>query len=109
MSVMSRTTVVLLPRSVTSARHGLDCEHGVCCVGLEEVVGVGLSVRDVEVRVPVVGGPQAAASRAVTASNRNQPADLVFIQCKTQRRAICYEWLAVARQRVAVGDAIATA
>ena len=85
MSVRSRTTIRLLPRRVTSAMQGLEgALQGLCAGGRVVVVGVGFVtlgvVRVPEVVVPLVGEPQAPANSAATASTRNHPAVLVFMQ-----------------------------
>src|SRR5438034_2859089 len=81
MSVMSRTTTLLLPRKVTSARQRLSGVHGARCpLGVDKGV-----VRGAEATPPVgvvETGPQPATSSAATATIRIQRRALVVIQRK---------------------------
>src|SRR5207247_10619342 len=81
MSVMSRTTTLLLPRNVTSARQRLEAVHIAGCV-----LGVKVGMRrGAEAAFPVgvaATGPQPAARSAVTATTRIQRRALVVIQRK---------------------------
>src|SRR5450759_216496 len=90
MSVRSRTTIWLLPRSVTRARQALEgAWHRPFVAGMAVVVGIGFVVREAEVPFPVAE-PQAAASSAVTASSRSQPAVLMVLQTQTRPWRIGY-------------------